>query len=92
MLIKQSESKECIICHCCYFLDKGFKFQTCACNGCHDVLMVSTKLSDVVIITVISKSEDKEAMQNISFTKKKQNVIKHKNLFKYGYRNSNVMF
>ena len=24
---KTSESEKCIICHCCYFLDKQFKFQ-----------------------------------------------------------------
>ena len=25
---KTSESKECVICHYCFFLNKGFKFQT----------------------------------------------------------------
>ena len=27
MLIKKSESKECNICHCWYYLDKAVKFQ-----------------------------------------------------------------
>ena len=32
---KTSESKECNICHYCYFLVKGFKFQPDVCNACH---------------------------------------------------------
>ena len=30
---KTSSSKECLICHYWYFLDKGFKFQPDVCNG-----------------------------------------------------------
>ena len=30
---KTSVLKECDICHCCYFLDKGFKFQPYVFNG-----------------------------------------------------------
>ena len=33
---KTSESKECNICHYWYFLDRDFKFQQNACDGCHD--------------------------------------------------------
>ena len=33
---KASASKECIICHFCYFLDKRLKFQPYVCNGCHN--------------------------------------------------------
>ena len=35
---RTSASKEYDICHCWYFLDKGFTFQPGFCNGCHDVL------------------------------------------------------
>ena len=31
---KKSESKKCDICHDWYFLGKGFKFQSDACNKC----------------------------------------------------------
>ena len=41
------ESKECDICHYWYVLDKEFKFQQDACNGCHDVLMMSMNLSGI---------------------------------------------
>ena len=30
---KTSKWKECDFCHCCYFLDKGFKFQSYVHNG-----------------------------------------------------------
>ena len=46
---KTSESKECDIFHYRFFLDKGFKFQPNVCNGRHDLLMMSTNLSDIVI-------------------------------------------
>ena len=42
---KTIASKECDICHHCYFLDKGFKFHPDICNCCHDVLMVSMNLA-----------------------------------------------
>ena len=35
---KTSLSKECDICHYCYFKDIGFKFEPYLCNGCHDLL------------------------------------------------------
>ena len=45
---KTSASKESEICHYWYFLDKGFKFQPYVCNDCHDVLMISMNLSDLL--------------------------------------------
>ena len=45
---KTSASKESEICHYWYFLDKGFKFQPYVCNDCHDVLMISMSLSDLL--------------------------------------------
>ena len=49
---KTSESIECDICHYWRFLDKRFKFQLDACNGCHDVLMISMNLSDIAILNI----------------------------------------
>ena len=40
---KTSKSKECDICQCWCFLNKGFKFQPYVCNRCHDLLMMSMK-------------------------------------------------
>ena len=33
---KASVSKQCIICHYKYILDKSLKFQRYVCNGCHE--------------------------------------------------------
>ena len=49
---KTSVSKDCNICHYCYFFEKGFDFRPHACNGCHDLLMISINLSDIAIIAV----------------------------------------
>ena len=38
---KTSGSKECDVCHYCYFLSKVFKFQQNVCNRCYDLLMMS---------------------------------------------------
>ena len=41
---KTSESKECDIFHCWFFLDKRFKFHQDVCSGCYDVLLLSMNL------------------------------------------------
>ena len=38
--------------HYWYFND-GFKFQNSVCNGCHDLFMLTFKISDITDITVI---------------------------------------
>ena len=52
VLIKQVH-QECDVCHYCYFLNYSFKFQPNACNRCHDLLMMSIKLSDIAIKLLI---------------------------------------
>ena len=47
---KTSASKECDICHYCYFLSKGFKFQPNVYNRCLDLLMMSMNFSDIAIL------------------------------------------
>ena len=77
---KTSASKECNICHYWYFLNKGFKFQSYVCNGCHDLLMLSMNLSDIAILNIIgsnyhciinsiTKSETINLMKNTDLTK-----------------------
>ena len=78
---KTSASKECDVCHYWYFLNYGFKFQPNACNTCHDLLMVSANLSDIAIlyskgsdycciISLTSKNEDINLLQNADLTEK----------------------
>ena len=79
---KTSASKECDICHY-----HNFKFQSNVCNRCHDLLMMSIYLSTIAIlnikssdycciISLISKNEAINLMQNADLTKKKGNIIK----------------
>ena len=76
-----SESKKCEICHHWYFLNKRIKFQPNACNGCHDLLIMSLNLSDIAILNInssdyrcinsgVSKKRDLNLMQNVALTKK----------------------
>ena len=78
---KTNASKECDICHCCYFLNYSFKFQANVCHRCHDLLMMSMNLSDIAIlnikgsdyrciISLISKNKTIKLMENADLTKK----------------------
>ena len=49
---KTSKPKEHDICHYWYFLNTGFKSQLSVCNRCHDLLMMSTNLSDIAILNI----------------------------------------
>ena len=40
-----------MICYYC-FLSHGFKFQDSACNGCHDLTMLTFDIRDIDIITI----------------------------------------
>ena len=63
------------------FLNCSFKFQPNVCNRCHDLLIMSMNLSDIAIsnikcsdyhciISLISKNEAINLMQNDYLTKK----------------------
>ena len=49
---KTNASKGCDICHYCYFLDKGFKYEPYLCNGRHDLMQKATNFNDVPIVSV----------------------------------------
>ena len=49
---KSNKLVECIICHCWYFEDIGFKYQQYICNGCHDFSMIVQNLDDFVILRI----------------------------------------
>ena len=85
---KTSGSKECDVCHYWYFLNCSVKFQPNACNRCHDLIMMSLNLSDIAIlnikgsdyrciISLISKKEVINLMQNADLTEKNENLIPH---------------
>ena len=47
-----SASKLCAICHYWYFLNYSFKFLPNVCNRCHDFLMISVNLSNIVVLNI----------------------------------------
>ena len=49
---KTNGSKESDICYYWYFLDKGFKYETYLCNGCHDLVQKAMNFNDVAIDSV----------------------------------------
>ena len=84
MLTSQANQKSVTFFIIGIFLDKWFKFQSDVCSGCHDVLMMSTNLSDIAtpnihgadyrcVISGISKSEVINLMQNVDLSKKMVN-------------------
>ena len=84
---KTNESKACNICHYWYSLNKEFKFQTYVCNRCHDLLMMSLNLIDIVILNIknanyrciingISKCEAVNLLKDIDLTEKSKTLEK----------------
>ena len=78
---KKSASREFDVCHSWYFLNYIFKFQPNVCDRCHDLLMMSVNLSDIVIsnikgsnyrfiISLISKNEIINLLQNADLNEK----------------------
>ena len=84
-LICASASKKCDICHYWYFFNFSFMFQPNVCNRYHDLLMMSMNLRDIAIlnkgsdyrciISLISKNEAINLMQNADLTKKAEHYI-----------------
>ena len=49
---KTNASKECDICHYCYFKDIGFKYEPYLCNCCHDLMEKAVSFNDVAVVYV----------------------------------------
>ena len=50
-LNKTSASKECELCHYCFFKDIGFKFEEHVCNRCHDLLTMAHSLKNIATLS-----------------------------------------
>ena len=72
---KTSASKECELCHYCFFKDIGFTFEEHVCNKYHDLLTIAYSLKDVIILNAkgatfrcilmgISKNEGLKRLNN----------------------------
>ena len=52
LIIRKANQKSEIFATIGIFEIKGFKFQPNVCNGCHDLLMMSQKFSNIAIYTL----------------------------------------
>ena len=55
------KSKECMLCHYWYFLDKSFSYGPYLCDGCYNMMQKCNKLKDIAIVHV------KESVYRIFF-------------------------
>ena len=49
---KTNKSKECMLCHYWYFLDKNFSYGPYLCDGCYNIMQKSIDLTNIAIIHV----------------------------------------
>ena len=77
---KTSASKECIICHYCYFLNKGFRFKVTICKGIHDVLMMSIDITDVLFFK-LAKVKPRIYFEKADLSEKSRHLHNIKNNF-----------
>ena len=49
---KTGASKECVICHYWYFLNKNLSYEPYLCNGCHDLMQKAMNFNDVAIVSI----------------------------------------
>ena len=79
---KSDKSKECLLCHYWYFLDKNFSYGSFLCDRCYNMMQKCSKLKNIAIVRVkesaysicflyISKSEAKKLMINSDLIDKK---------------------
>ena len=97
-------SKECIICHYWYFLDRVSMFQRAVWNGCHGVLMMSISLNSIFILNIhrtdyhciiagITKFEAINLLKNADLSEKKCLIfMKNKKWIKQVYETEKRMF
>ena len=84
------KSKECMLCHYWYFLNKNFSYGPYLCDGCYNIMQKCNKFKNIAIVHVkksvyriyflyMSKREAKKLMENSNLIDKKG--VLWKNLF-----------
>ena len=79
---KSDESKEYMLCHYWYFLDKNFSCGRYLCEGCYNMTQKCNKLKNIAIVHIkksvyricflfMNKHEAKKLMPNSNLTDKK---------------------
>ena len=77
-----NKSKECMLCHYWYFLDKNFSYGPYLCDRCYNMMQKCNKLKNIAIIRIkksvyrisflfMSKREARKLMANSNIIDKK---------------------
>ena len=78
-----NKSKECMLCHYWYFLDKNFSYGPYLCDGCYNIMQKSINFKNTAIVHVkksayriyflyMSKRKAKILMSNSNLKKKNE--------------------
>ena len=49
---KSSKSKECMICHYCFFFNSNYTYETEVCYGCHDISRMVYEIENISILNI----------------------------------------
>ena len=49
---KRNESKECMLCHYWYFLNKNFSFGSYLCDGCYNMMQKSINFKNIAVVCI----------------------------------------
>ena len=49
---RTNRSKECMLCHYWYFLNKSFKYGPYLCDGCYDIVQRSTDFKNIANVRI----------------------------------------
>ena len=74
-LNKTNKSRECMICHYWYYLNKNFSYGPFTCDGCYTIVQKSTDFKDIAIIHV-TKTAYRVYLKDISKHKAKKLINK----------------
>ena len=83
---KTSPSKECDICHYCYFKDTDFKYEPYLCNVCHGLIKKAINFNDDAYVSIkendyrihfwyMSKDDAINVMKNVNLNEKVDHYI-----------------
>ena len=79
---KTDKSKQCMLCHYWYFLDKSFSYGPYLCDGCYNIMQKSIDFKNIAVVHVkksayrmyflyMSKRKAKSLMTNSNLIDKK---------------------
>ena len=83
---KTNKSKECMLCHYWYFLDKNFSYGPYLCDGCYNMTQKSAGFKNIAIVHIkkstyiiyfpyMNKHKAKKIMTNFDLIDKMRSIM-----------------